>query len=53
MLKTLPPEEVDEILVEDGKIDMHCDYCGTHYVYDAVDIAAIRNAPSGNSDQLH
>ena len=53
VLKTLPPEEVDEILVEDGKIDMHCDYCGTHYVYDAVDIAAIRNAPSGNSDQLH
>ncbi len=53
VLKTLPPEEVDEILAEDGKIDMHCDYCGTHYVYDAVDIAAIRNAPSGNSDQLH
>ena len=53
VLNTLPVEEVDEILEEDGKIDMHCDYCGSHYVYDAVDIAAIRNAPTTNSDQLH
>lgn len=53
VLKTLPIEEVDEILKEDGEIDMHCDYCGAHYVYDAVDIAAIRNSPTGSSDQLH
>lgn len=53
VLKTLPIEEVDEILEEDGEIDMHCDYCGAHYVYDAVDIAAIRNSPTGSSDQLH
>ena len=53
VLKTLPEAEVDEILAEDGKIDMHCDYCGSHYVYDAVDIAAIRKAPSASSDQLH
>lgn len=53
VLKTLPESEVDEILEEDGKIDMHCDYCGTHYVYDAVDIAAIRNESVSDSDQLH
>ena len=53
VLKTLPESEVDEILKEDGKIDMHCDYCGTHYVYDAVDIAAIRNESVSDSDQLH
>lgn len=54
VLRTLPAEEVDEILAEDGKIDMHCDYCGNHYVYDAVDIAAIRNdAANGNADQMH
>ncbi|MDF2785092.1 MAG: hslO [Pantoea eucrina] len=53
VLKTLPESEVDEILAEDGKIDMHCDYCGTHYVYDAVDIAAIRNESVSDSDQLH
>ena len=53
VLSTLPDEEVDQILEEDGKIDMHCDYCGSHYIYDAVDIAAIRNAPVKGSDQLH
>lgn len=53
VLKTLPQEEVDEIIAEDGEIDMHCDYCGTHYVYDAVDIAAIRNDSVNNSDRLH
>lgn len=55
VLKSLPQDEVDEIIEEDGKVDMHCDYCGTHYVYDAVDIAAIRNGGSENdsSEQLH
>ncbi|WP_312241979.1 Hsp33 family molecular chaperone HslO [Pantoea sp.] len=56
VLKTLPQAEVDEIIEEDGEIDMHCDYCGTHYVYDAVDIAAIRNASvssNGSDDRLH
>ncbi|MEM6161172.1 Hsp33 family molecular chaperone HslO [Erwinia sp. P6884] len=54
VLRTLPAEEVDQILAEDGKIDMHCDYCGSHYIYDAVDIAAIRKASTASgSDQLH
>ncbi|MCE0492168.1 Hsp33 family molecular chaperone HslO [Pantoea sp. Mb-10] len=53
VLKTLPAEEVDEILAEDGKIDMHCDYCGSHYVYDADDIAALRNSPSNDNTVLH
>lgn len=53
VLKTLPQHEVDEIIEEDGKIDMHCDYCGTHYTYDAVDIAAIRNASVEPDDRLH
>ncbi len=53
VLSTLPAQEVNQILEEDGKIDMHCDYCGSHYVYDAVDIAALRNTPAQSSDQLH
>lgn len=53
VLKTLPQEEVDEIIEEDGKIDMHCDYCGSHYIFDAVDIAAIRTTTVENSDRLH
>lgn len=53
VLQSLPQSEVDEIIEEDGNIDMHCDYCGSHYVFDAVDIAAIRNQSVTNSDQLH
>ena len=53
VLNTLPPEEVDQILAEDGEIDMHCDYCGNHYVYDAVDIAAIRNDSAAGDQQIH
>ena len=40
-LKTLPDEEVDSILAEEGEIDMHCDYCGNHYLFNAMDIAEI------------
>ncbi len=53
VLKTLPQSEVDEILAEDGEIDMHCDYCGSHYVYDAVDIAALRNDSAAGDQQVH
>lgn len=53
VLRTLPQEEVNQILEEDGQIDMHCDYCGSHYVYDAVDIAAIRNDAGSSSEQIH
>ncbi len=53
VLRTLPEAEVDQILAEDGKIDMHCDYCGSHYVYDAVDIAAIRNDSTAGNDRVH
>jgi len=52
-LKTLPDEEIETILAEDGEIDMHCDYCGTHYLFDAMDIAAIRNNASPADPQIH
>ena len=53
VLTTLPEEEVNQILLEDGKIDMHCDYCGSNYTYDAVDIAAFRNGSAGEAAQVH
>ncbi|WP_029697386.1 Hsp33 family molecular chaperone HslO [Franconibacter helveticus 513] len=52
-LKTLPAEEVDTIIAEDGEVDMHCDYCGNHYVFDSMDIAAIRNNASPADPQVH
>jgi molecular chaperone Hsp33 len=45
-LMTLPGEEVLEMLEEDGKIEMHCDYCGSDYAFDAMDLATYK--ASGN-----
>ncbi|SQJ30890.1 Heat shock protein 33 [Serratia rubidaea] len=52
-LLTLPTDEVADMLEQDGNIDMHCDYCGNHYVFDAMDIAALYAGNTGESDQLH
>ncbi|ENA0611483.1 Hsp33 family molecular chaperone HslO [Enterobacter huaxiensis] len=52
-LKTLPDEEIDSIMAEDGEIDMHCDYCGSHYVFNSMDIAEIRNNASPADPQVH
>ncbi|MFQ0995313.1 Hsp33 family molecular chaperone HslO [Gilliamella sp. BG2] len=48
-LMTLPANEIDEILKEnEGKIDIHCDYCGKHYLFYAIDIAEIRSKSNLN-----
>ena len=52
-IRTLPDEEIDNILAEDSEIDMNCDYCGSHYVFDAMDIAAIRSNASAPDSQIH
>lgn len=52
-LKTLPDEEIASIVAEEGEIDMHCDYCGNHYLFNAMDIAEIRNNASPADPQLH
>ncbi|MGG5838587.1 MULTISPECIES: Hsp33 family molecular chaperone HslO [Enterobacteriaceae] len=52
-LRTLPDEEIDSIMAEDGEIDMHCDYCSSHYVFNAMDIAEIRNNASPADPQVH
>src|SRR5476649_1458051 len=45
-LMTLPGEEVLEMLEEDGKIEMHCDYCGSDYIFDAMDMATLKASGS-------
>jgi len=52
-IRTLPDEEIDSILAEDNEIDMNCDYCGSHYVFDAMDIAALRNNASASDSHIH
>ncbi|WJV62909.1 Hsp33 family molecular chaperone HslO [Pectobacteriaceae bacterium CE70] len=48
-LMALPETEVDDMLAQDGEIDMHCDYCGSHYIFSAADIQNIRHASAGNT----
>ena len=52
-IKTLPDEEIDTILAEDNEIDMNCEYCGTHYIFDAMDITALRNNTSASDAHIH
>ncbi|WP_392561600.1 Hsp33 family molecular chaperone HslO [Orbus sturtevantii] len=50
-LSTLPADEIDSIIAEEGHIDMHCDYCGNHYIFDKIDIENLRkNKPQ---EMLH
>ncbi|PWC16641.1 Hsp33 family molecular chaperone HslO [Brenneria roseae subsp. roseae] len=47
-LITLSDQEVNHILEQDGEIDMHCDYCGSHYIFNANDVQALRQHSSDN-----
>jgi len=37
MLKMLGIEEVNSIIEEQGRIDVHCDFCNKEYVFDQID----------------
>ena len=41
VLVTLPRTDFDELIAEDGKICIHCNYCNRDYIYTAEDAAAI------------
>ncbi|MGF1683007.1 Hsp33 family molecular chaperone HslO [Photobacterium minamisatsumaniensis] len=46
--------EVERIVAEEGKVSLHCDYCGTNYDFDNVDVAALfENAANDTSNQVH
>ena len=46
MLKNLGRDEAESILAERKDVEIGCDFCGTQYRFDAVDIGALF-APSG------
>ncbi|MCG9697914.1 Hsp33 family molecular chaperone HslO [Shewanella sp. Isolate11] len=51
-LRTIPQEELEAILAEQGKIDMGCEYCNSNYSFDSIDIAALfKNASSTDTPQ--
>lgn len=41
MLKILGSVEIESILAEFGSIEVNCDFCNKHYVFDAVDAAEL------------
>jgi len=41
MLRSLGEAEVRDILQEQGKVDVSCDFCGKPYVFDAIDCAGL------------
>ena len=51
MIQSLGQDEAQSILDEQGKIDVGCDFCGAHYLFDAVDVAQAFNeaSPSAGS----
>jgi molecular chaperone Hsp33 len=52
MLVMLGEAELDSMLSERDSVDVHCDYCGQHYRFDAVDARALFHGaghPSGSS----
>ena len=53
MLESLGREEVDGIVVEQGRVEIGCDFCGTKYHFDAVDVGELftpaSNQPPGST----
>ncbi|CAG21755.1 Hsp33 family molecular chaperone HslO [Photobacterium profundum] len=46
--------EVEKIIADEGKVSLHCDYCGTSYDFDSIDVAALHeNAAKNDRDQVH
>ena len=55
ILLSIGTDEAHEILHEQGKVSVDCEFCNAHYEYDAVDIDALfvgTSAP-GNSSTRH
>jgi molecular chaperone Hsp33 len=54
VLKLLGEEDTRELLAEQGKIEITCEYCGRTRIFDSIDIARIFTEPHvPPSDTLH
>lgn len=55
MLRMLGNEEISSILEEQGKIDVNCDFCNTHYSFDKVDAAQlmVSEVTAQSSKEIH
>lgn len=46
MLKSLGKDELDDILKEEGSVEVSCDFCNAHYHFDSIDIEYLFNTTS-------
>ncbi len=55
MLRMLGNEELDSILVEQGQIEVNCDFCNSHYAFDKIDAAQLLMTPAAapGSPEVH
>jgi molecular chaperone Hsp33 len=56
LLKALGPEEVRDVLREQGSVTVTCEFCHRPYRFDAGDVEALFEdgaAPGGNSSTIH
>ena len=54
MLQSLGAQEIQGVLTEHGKVEVHCDFCNRGYVFDAVDVAQLfAGSAAGSSQSLH
>lgn len=49
-LEQIGREELDSILAERGKVDVTCQFCNEHYVFDPVDVAMLFAAGNPQAD---
>jgi len=52
-LRVLGEQELQELLAELGEIHVDCEFCGTRYNYDTVDVAHLINADSNPPDHTN
>ncbi|WP_122036491.1 Hsp33 family molecular chaperone HslO [Aliivibrio sp. EL58] len=50
---TIERAEVDDIVKTEGKVSLHCDYCGTSYDFDSIDVANIFEDATKGNDTVH
>ena len=55
MLRMLGNEEITSIIEEQSKIEVNCDFCNTHYLFDKVDATAllVADAVLPSSKEIH
>ncbi|MGN1209953.1 MAG: Hsp33 family molecular chaperone HslO [Duodenibacillus sp.] len=53
LLRDLGREEVEDIIDKEGTVDIRCEFCGRHYVLDAIDAAALFASGSTASRQVN